>query len=73
MPTGVILAIVIVGLLLLMFGILAILIICIAGSLYDMLKYSDSEKRRSIKFVMAQGPVPKVMFQKLTSKMKRKF
>ena len=47
-------------------GILGILILCVSSALYNLLKYTDEEKRRSIKFVITEGPVPKVLFQKLT-------
>ncbi len=47
-------------------GILAILVMSVGAALYESLGYSDEQKKRSIKFVSAQGPVPKVVFQKLT-------
>ena len=47
-------------------GVLGILVLCFAAAMYDFLKYTDYQKRRSIKFVTTEGVVPKVMFQKLT-------
>lgn len=47
-------------------GILAILVMSVGAALYESLGYSDEQKKRSIKYALAQGPVPKVVFQKLT-------
>ena len=50
-------------------GVLGILVLSFGTALYEMLNYTDAQKRRSIKYSSNKGPVPKVIFKTITGQL----
>lgn len=50
-------------------GLLGILALSVGTALYELLNYSDAQKRRKIKYSRNEGPVPKVIFKTITGQL----
>lgn len=50
-------------------GVLGIVTLSAGTALYELLNYSDAQKRRKIKYSSNEGPVPKVIFKTITGQL----